>query len=57
MLQSNRAGIEAMLRASGFRIEAQPEAEVYLCRTAPVPYGVGAAYPARSKSGERGGTR
>jgi tRNA (mo5U34)-methyltransferase len=46
-----------MLRASGFRIEAQPEAEVYLCRTAPVPYGVGAAYPARSKSGERGGTR
>jgi len=53
----NRAGIEAMLRASGFAIEAQPEAEVYLCRTAPVPYGVGAAYPARSKSGERGGTR
>ncbi|MBE7243625.1 MAG: TIGR04290 family methyltransferase, partial [Actinomycetospora chiangmaiensis] len=45
----NRAGIEAMLRASGFAIESQPEAEVYLCRTAPVPYGLGAAYPARGR--------
>jgi len=45
----NRAGIEAMLRASGFAIEAQPEAEVYLCRAAPVPYGLGAAYPARGR--------
>jgi tRNA (mo5U34)-methyltransferase len=53
----NRAGIEAMLRASGFAIAAQPEAEVYLCRTAPVPYGVGAAYPARADSVGRGGTR
>lgn len=53
----NRAGIEAMLRASGFAIEAQPEAEVYLCRTAPVPYGLGAEYPARSKFDARGGTR
>ncbi|SDN70155.1 tRNA (mo5U34)-methyltransferase [Methylobacterium phyllostachyos] len=53
----NRAGIEAMLRASGFRIEAQPEAEVYLCRAAPVPYGVGAEYPVRSKREARGGTR
>jgi tRNA (mo5U34)-methyltransferase len=53
----NRAGIEAMLRASGFSIAAQPEAEVYLCRTAPVPYGPGAVYPERAKSGERGGTR
>ncbi|WCS28133.1 TIGR04290 family methyltransferase [Methylobacterium sp. NMS14P] len=50
----NRAGIEAMLRASGFAIAAQPEAEVYLCRTAPVPYGLGAAYPARSQSDESG---
>jgi tRNA (mo5U34)-methyltransferase len=53
----NRAGIEAMLRASGFSIAAQPEAEVYLCRTAPVPYGPGAVYPERAKSGECGGTR
>ncbi len=28
----NRAGVEAMLRSSGFRIEAQPEDETYLCR-------------------------
>jgi tRNA (mo5U34)-methyltransferase len=53
----NRAGIEAMLRASGFSIAAQPEAEVYLCRTAPVPYGLGAEYPARAAIHERGSTR
>ena len=41
----NRAGIEAMLRASGFAIESRPEAEVYLCRRAPHPYGPGAVYP------------
>ncbi len=28
----NRACVEAMLRSSGFRIEAHPEAEVYVCR-------------------------
>lgn len=46
----NAACSQAMLRAAGFTIEAQPEAEVYLCRVAPVPYGemgAGAAYPAR----------
>lgn len=43
----NRAGIEAMLRASGFRIESRPEAEVYLCRRAAAPYGAEAVYPAR----------
>jgi tRNA (mo5U34)-methyltransferase len=46
----NRACTEAMLRASGFRIESRPEEEVYICRIADVPYaehGVGAAYPAR----------
>lgn len=46
----NRAGSEAMLRASGFTIEAHPEEEVYLCRVAPVPYGqygAAAVYPAR----------
>jgi len=46
----NAACSQAMLRAAGFTIEAQPEAEVYLCRTAPVPYGEqgpAAAYAAR----------
>lgn len=28
----NRAAVEAMLRSSGFEIEARPEPEVYLCR-------------------------
>jgi tRNA (mo5U34)-methyltransferase len=46
----NAAGSQAMLRAAGFSIEAQPEAEVYLCRIAPVPYadwgGPAAVYPA-----------
>ena len=47
----NRACSEAMLRASGFTIEAHPEDEVYLCRVAPVPYGdwgPAAVYPARA---------
>ncbi len=47
----NRACSEAMLRAAGFRIEARPEAEVYVCRVADVPYaGWGpphAVYPAK----------
>jgi tRNA (mo5U34)-methyltransferase len=30
----NRAAVEAMLRSSGFRIEAHPEAEVFVCRVA-----------------------
>ncbi len=49
----NHACSAAMLRAAGFRIEAQPEEEVYLCRAAPVPYadwgGPAAIYPARPK--------
>ena len=44
----NRAGAEAMLRASGFRIEAHPEAEVYVCRCA-LPPADAAVYPARQK--------
>ena len=32
----NRACSEAMLRSAGFTIEANPEAEVYVCRCAPV---------------------
>lgn len=36
----NRACLEAMLRSSGFRIEAQPEPEVYVCRVGERPYDV-----------------
>ena len=43
----NRAGAEAMLRASGFAILAQVEAEVYLCRCAAAPE-TGAVYPRRT---------
>lgn len=46
----NAACSQAMLRAAGFAIEAQIEAEVYFCRVAPVPYaglGAMAAYPAK----------
>jgi len=49
----NAACSQAMLRAAGFVIEAQPEPEVYLCRTAPVPFGERgpcAVYPARGAS-------
>ena len=44
----NRACVEAMLRSSGFAIEAQPEEEVYLCRRQPVevpPDGPHCVYP------------
>jgi len=51
----NAACSQAMLRAAGFTIEAQPEGEVYLCRTAPVPYAdygqQAAVYPAGGKGG------
>ncbi|WNO52864.1 TIGR04290 family methyltransferase [Stakelama saccharophila] len=46
----NAACSQAMLRAAGFAVEAQPEPEVYLCRIADVPYaeyGPAAVYPAR----------
>lgn len=46
----NRACTEAMLRSAGFVIEAQPEEEVYLCRTRAIrvpPDGPHAVYPAR----------
>ena len=50
----NRAASEAMLRGAGFRIEAGPTDEVYLCRVADVPFGgwgpsAGAVYPARKE--------
>jgi len=46
----NRACTEAMLRSSGFSIEAHPEDEVYLCGWQPVevpPDGPHCVYPAR----------
>lgn len=48
----NRACVEAMLRSSGFRIEAHPEEEVFLCKwqSIPVPHdGPHAVYPASGK--------
>ena len=50
----NRACMEAMLRAAGFRIEQHPEDEVYICRVNEVPYGTmgpTAVYPARGPVG------
>src|SRR5437763_3469421 len=44
----NRACVEAMLRSSGFSIEAHPEDEVYVCRWQPVetpPDGPHCVYP------------
>jgi tRNA (mo5U34)-methyltransferase len=49
----NAACSQAMLRAAGFTVETTPEADVYLCRVAPVPYneyGPAAVYPARGNS-------
>jgi tRNA (mo5U34)-methyltransferase len=47
----NRACVEAMLRSSGFIIDSQPEAEVYVCRWRPIeipPDGPHSVYPSRS---------
>jgi tRNA (mo5U34)-methyltransferase len=46
----NAACTQAMLRAAGFVIEAQPDGDVYLCRVAPRPYaqhGPAVVYPAK----------
>jgi tRNA (mo5U34)-methyltransferase len=44
----NRAAAEAMLRSAGYRILAQPEAEVFVCRHAEIPDNEPrAVYPAR----------
>jgi tRNA (mo5U34)-methyltransferase len=51
----NRACAEAMLRSSGFVIEAQPEDEVYLCRWRSVetpPDGPHCVYPTRGSRDE-----
>jgi tRNA (mo5U34)-methyltransferase len=48
----NRACVEAMLRSAGFRIEAHPEEEVYLCRWQPIetpPDGPHCVYPAKAR--------
>ncbi|WP_241233622.1 TIGR04290 family methyltransferase [Altericroceibacterium xinjiangense] len=50
----NAACSQAMLRAAGFAIEANPEPEVYVCRVTPVPYeefGPAAVYPAKGNEG------
>ncbi|SFP35485.1 TIGR04290 family methyltransferase [Sphingomonas rubra] len=49
----NRAASAAMLRAAGFQILDNPDPEVFLCRTAPVPFaqfGPAAVYPATGAS-------
>jgi tRNA (mo5U34)-methyltransferase len=49
----NPACSQAMLRAAGFSVERTPEPDVYLCRTAPVPYaehGPAAVYPAKGSA-------
>jgi tRNA (mo5U34)-methyltransferase len=46
----NRSCVEAMLRSSGFLIDAHPETEVYLCRWIPIsvpPDGPHCVYPTR----------
>jgi len=44
----NRACSAAMLRAAGFRIEANPEEEIFICRRAEIPDPrYGAVYPAK----------
>jgi tRNA (mo5U34)-methyltransferase len=53
----NRACAEAMLRSAGFRIEAHPEAEVYVCRVAEKPYGAQAVHPAEAPLRRNGGAR
>ncbi|GEJ58293.1 TIGR04290 family methyltransferase [Anaeromyxobacter diazotrophicus] len=51
----NRAGAEALLRASGFEPRAVPGTEVYLCRRGARPTPDGAVYPARGPAaGEEG---
>ena len=52
----NRACVEAMLRSSGFSIEAQPEDEVYLCRWQKIeipPDGPHCVYPSRNPREKR----
>jgi tRNA (mo5U34)-methyltransferase len=50
----NRACTAAMLRSAGFRIEANPDEEVFVCRPASGFVGNGAVYPTRARSENRG---
>jgi tRNA (mo5U34)-methyltransferase len=43
-----------MLRSAGFRIEANPEEEVFVCRLAQASAACGAVYPARARSNDGG---
>jgi tRNA (mo5U34)-methyltransferase len=45
----NRAGMEAMLRSSGFEITAHPEAEVFICKRRAIADEERAVYPARKE--------
>jgi tRNA (mo5U34)-methyltransferase len=45
----NEACAVAMLRSSGFSVEAHPEPEVFICRSRDVTLAGQAAYPARRK--------
>ena len=50
----NEACAAAMLRSAGFRIEAHPESEVFVCRRAePADARYGAVYPARGAGAPR----
>jgi tRNA (mo5U34)-methyltransferase len=52
----NRACVEAMLRSAGFRVEAHPEEEVYLCRWQPIETpsdGSHCVYPVNARTYER----
>jgi tRNA (mo5U34)-methyltransferase len=60
----NHACTAAMLRSSGFAIEANPEEEVFVCRPTEPPTAFGAVYPASARSTQhppphcgRGGTK
>jgi tRNA (mo5U34)-methyltransferase len=50
----NRACTAAMLRSAGFRIAANPEEEVFVCRAAHASAASGAVYPARIRSDYKG---
>jgi len=49
----NAACSQAMLRAAGFAIQANPEPDVYLCRVAPVPYAGAGRLPTAMRGGAR----
>jgi tRNA (mo5U34)-methyltransferase len=52
----NRACTAAMLRSAGFRIEDNPEEEVFICRPVAPPTAFGAVYPARPRLASEGET-